>query len=177
MIQRRTSGNVDFYRTWDEYARGFGHYNTDFWIGLENIHYLCPEKSCQLRVDMKYLGEPEDDWSVAKNITGHYFAVYDQFGVLDSTNKYKLFIEDYHGTAGDRMHFNSGEFFSTYDRDNDKSDINCAVKEQSGWGYGSVRTFVNLNGVWGSHSITGLRWSSLTGYNSVTFSEIKVRLI
>lgn len=40
LIQRREDGSVDFYKTWDEYKKGFGHLEGEFWLGLEHIYQL-----------------------------------------------------------------------------------------------------------------------------------------
>ncbi|XP_060596635.1 techylectin-5B-like [Ruditapes philippinarum] len=37
IIQRRIFKS-DFYRTWDQYAAGFGNLETNFWLGKDNIH-------------------------------------------------------------------------------------------------------------------------------------------
>jgi len=33
VIQRRSDGSEEFYRTWDEYRRGFGNKSNEFWLG------------------------------------------------------------------------------------------------------------------------------------------------
>ena len=33
VIQRRQDGSEDFFRTWDDYAAGFGNRNGEFWLG------------------------------------------------------------------------------------------------------------------------------------------------
>ena len=77
MFQKRLDGSVDFYRGWDDYKRGFGNMNGEFWLGLEKIHRLTKEQ-CRLRVDL-------EDF---ENQTA--YAEYDSFGVGDEQGKYKL---------------------------------------------------------------------------------------
>ena len=77
VFQKRLDGSVDFYRGWDDYKRGFGNLNGEFWLGLEKIHRLTKEQS-RLRVDL-------EDF---ENQTA--YAEYDSFGVGDERSKYKL---------------------------------------------------------------------------------------
>ena len=77
VFQKRLDGSVDFYRGWDDYKRGFGNLNGEFWLGLEKIHRLTKEQS-RLRVDL-------EDF---ENQTA--YAEYDSFGVGDEQSKYKL---------------------------------------------------------------------------------------
>ena len=34
IIQRRTDGSENFYRTWNEYRDGFGDLSNEFWLGM-----------------------------------------------------------------------------------------------------------------------------------------------
>ena len=77
VFQKRLDGSVDFYRGWDDYKRGFGNLNGEFWLGLEKIHRLTKEQR-RLRVDL-------EDF---ENQTA--YAEYDSFGVGDERSKYKL---------------------------------------------------------------------------------------
>ncbi|KAI8490280.1 Angiopoietin 4 [Branchiostoma belcheri] len=52
VIQRRLDGSVPFDRTWQEYKRGFGNKNGEYWLGNENIHLLTTQKDYHLRIDM-----------------------------------------------------------------------------------------------------------------------------
>ena len=38
--KRSVFSNVNFIRKWDDYENGFGNLNTEFWLGLRNIHCL-----------------------------------------------------------------------------------------------------------------------------------------
>ncbi|KAK3727137.1 hypothetical protein RRG08_048235 [Elysia crispata] len=40
VIQRRAAGDVDFYRDWTTYRKGFGSLTVDFWLGNEAIYNL-----------------------------------------------------------------------------------------------------------------------------------------
>ena len=40
VIQRRIDGSVEFYRGWDDYKRGFGHAEGEFWLGNDRIYEL-----------------------------------------------------------------------------------------------------------------------------------------
>ena len=52
MFQKRLDGSVDFYRAWNDYKRGFGNLNGEFWLGLDKIHRLTIER-CRLHVDLE----------------------------------------------------------------------------------------------------------------------------
>ena len=53
VIQRRTSGDVDFYRDWNSYMTGFGSLSADFWLGNENIYLLSSSGKYELRIEMR----------------------------------------------------------------------------------------------------------------------------
>ncbi|KAI8747779.1 BgiBFREP12.9 [Biomphalaria glabrata] len=165
IFQRRINGKVDFYRGWKEYRDGFGDYNIgEFYLGNENIFKLTSTGQYDLRIDLEYNNKK-------------YFAQYENFKVLSETEKYKLKIENYSGNAGNSLSYHNNMFFSTFDRDNDvNSDLNCANFSLGAWWYENC-LYSNLNGQWGSTSFhKGMNWNHLTGYyNSVSFSEMKIR--
>ena len=53
VFQKRYNGAVDFFRAWDDYKRGFGNLNGEFWLGLEKIRRLTACSSNKLRVDLE----------------------------------------------------------------------------------------------------------------------------
>ncbi|KAI8747778.1 BgiBFREP12.17 [Biomphalaria glabrata] len=165
IFQRRINGKVDFYRGWKEYRDGFGDYNIgEFYLGNEIIFKLTSTGQYDLRIDLEF------------NNT-KYFAQYEDFKVLNETEKYKLQIGKYSGNAGDSLSVHNNMFFTTFDRDNDiHSGYNCAEHSSGAWWYRYCH-YSNLNGQWGSTSgYKGMIWYELTGWsNSVSFSEMKIR--
>ena len=84
VFQKRLDGSVEFYRGWDDYKRGFGNLNSEFWLGLDKIHRLTKERS-RLRVDLE-------------DATGKTaYADYDFFGVTSERSKYTLSLGTYSG--------------------------------------------------------------------------------
>lgn len=84
MFQKRLDGSVDFYRAWNDYKRGFGNLNGEFWLGLDKIHRLTKER-CRLHVDLE-------------DINGNTaYAEYDFFGVASERSKYRLSLGSYSG--------------------------------------------------------------------------------
>ncbi|BFZ04529.1 hypothetical protein BsWGS_07568 [Bradybaena similaris] len=167
IIQRRTKGDVDFYRGWADYKNGFGTPDSDYWIGLDVIHNLTTQGYTELRFDMQYNGT-------------NYFALYSHFTVADELSKYQLLLGEYNGTAGDSFNYHNGSLFSTYDSDNDVYTDNCALYFHGAWWYNHCYTS-NLNGHWGVGSPEGVTWyglshSDLTGkWRSLNSTEMKVR--
>ncbi|KAL1281567.1 hypothetical protein QQF64_000370 [Cirrhinus molitorella] len=53
VIQRRMDGSVNFYRPWNQYKRGFGNVEGEYWLGLENMYQLTRNRKYKLRVDME----------------------------------------------------------------------------------------------------------------------------
>ena len=71
---------------WDDYKRGFGNLNGEFWLGLDTIHRLTKERS-RLHVDLE-------------DTTGKTaYAEYDFFGVASERSKYKLSLGKYSGKS------------------------------------------------------------------------------
>ncbi|XP_068176643.1 fibrinogen gamma chain [Antennarius striatus] len=142
VLQRRRDGSVDFKKDWIQYKEGFGYLSpddsTEFWLGNEKMHLLTTSSSLPtvLRIELV-------DWEGNKR-----YADYNMFRVGSEDDKYRLTYGYYFGgDAGDAFdgfdfgddpsdkHYTShnGIWFSTFDRDNDKYDGNCALQDGSGW--------------------------------------------
>ena len=91
VFQRRLNGSVDFYRDWSSYKNGFGDLKGEFWLGNDNLHRLTAAGNVSLRVDLE---------DFEGNIT---YAEYATFKVADQTDKYRIVIGGYSGTAGDGL--------------------------------------------------------------------------
>ena len=86
VFQKRRNARVDFFRGWDDYKRGFGNLNDNFWLGLDKIHRLTTSGSYKLRVDLE---------DVPGNTA---FAEYSSFAVMSEKAKYQLSLGRYSGT-------------------------------------------------------------------------------
>ncbi|KAG9328321.1 hypothetical protein JZ751_015002, partial [Albula glossodonta] len=53
VIQRRMDGTVNFYRPWDQYKKGFGNPDGEYWLGLHNMFLITWTRKYRLRVDME----------------------------------------------------------------------------------------------------------------------------
>ncbi|CAL4080395.1 unnamed protein product [Meganyctiphanes norvegica] len=120
---------IDFVRTFEEYAVGFGDVNYDFYIGNEVIHALTDASQNELWVTI------ED--TIGRTGYEHY-----QYFHVDGRDEYQLppymmSIGLYEGTIGDAMKYHNGQGFSTIDQDNDDAyDEDCAaIWGGGGWWY------------------------------------------
>ena len=85
IFQRRIDGSVDFYLGWDDYKKGFGNLNGEFWLGLDKIHRLTESGQNVLRVDL-------EDFQNSRG-----YAHYSTFAVGNEIEKYKLTVGCYSG--------------------------------------------------------------------------------
>ncbi|BFZ20964.1 hypothetical protein BsWGS_24004 [Bradybaena similaris] len=164
VIQRRTKGDVDFYRGWEDYKNGFGTPDTDYWIGLEVIHNLTSQGYSQLRFDLQFIGQ-------------NYFENYSDFDVDHEFFQYRLSVGEFSGTAGDSLTYHNGQKFSTHD--NDATNSNCARWLGGAWWYEDRNCGMsNLNGQWGAgENDWGINWNSLSIRISLNSTEMKVRQV
>uniref|UniRef100_H2LW76 Fibrinogen C-terminal domain-containing protein n=2 Tax=Oryzias latipes TaxID=8090 RepID=H2LW76_ORYLA len=142
VLQRRRDGSVDFRRDWVQYKEGFGYLSpddtTEFWLGNEKIHQLTISTTIPVVLRIELV-----DWEGNKK-----HADYAMFRVGSAEDNYRLMYGYYFGgDAGDAFDgvdlgedpsdkfytSHNGMQFSTFDKDNDKYDGNCAQQDGSGW--------------------------------------------
>ncbi|CAJ1072211.1 tenascin-N [Xyrichtys novacula] len=164
MLQRRTTGKLDFMKRWRQYIAGFGNMTDEFFIGMDKIYELTNTPTqYELRFDLGLGSE-------------RAYAVYDNFKIAPVKQKFKLTIGAYRGTAGDAMTYHQGRPWTTVDMDNDIALGNCALTHRGAWWYKNCH-LANLNGKWGDnrHSM-GVNWEPWKGHlTSLDFTEMKIR--
>ncbi|XP_059166145.1 ficolin-1-B-like [Physella acuta] len=166
VIQRRTNGNLDFDKTWEDYKYGFGDVDVgEFWLGNEIVHRLTILRRYELKIDLTYYNF-------------NYTARFARFRLYGEAEGYRLKVSNYTGgNAGDSFSGKHNDMkFSTRDRDNDLSGVNCAQTFTGGWWFNACHDS-NLNGKWASKErLKGLIWvHTTTEYYSVERSEMKIR--
>ncbi|XP_035753969.1 tenascin-N isoform X2 [Egretta garzetta] len=165
VFQRRSTGELDFYKRWKNYVEGFGDPSGEFWLGLDRLHNLTSSSPIryELRVDLRTASES-------------VYAVYDFFQVASSRDRYRLSVGNYRGNAGDAMTYHNGWKFTTWDRDNDVALSNCALTHHGAWWYKNCH-LANLNGKYGENKHSeGVNWEPWKGHEfSIPFTEMKIR--
>ncbi|XP_039204471.1 tenascin-N [Crotalus tigris] len=165
MIQRRSTGHLDFSKRWKNYVEGFGSSSGEFWLGLEKLNNLTRSARLpyELRVDLRTHNESA-------------YATYDFFQVGSSRDRYKLSLGNYRGNAGDAMTYHNGRKFTTLDKDNDIAITNCAITHHGGWWYKNCH-LANLNGKYGEQKHSeGINWEPWKGHlYSIPYTEMKIR--
>ncbi|XP_049885923.1 angiopoietin-related protein 2 [Pectinophora gossypiella] len=141
VIHRRDDFGVpaeNFNRDWNDYKNGFGDPSKEFWLGNENIYMLTNNDDYMLRVEL-------EDFDGNKR-----YAQYSHFKIYSEAEYYKLEIDGYEGNAGDSLndpwYGSNNSPFSTYNRDNDRSSLNCASMLKGGWWWKSCGR--GLNGLY-----------------------------
>ncbi|XP_051994152.1 microfibril-associated glycoprotein 4-like [Xyrauchen texanus] len=170
VIQRRLDGSVNFYRPWKEYKRGFGDIIGEYWLGLEKLYQLTRNRKYMLRVDM-------EDFTGRKG-----YALYSYFSVDSECEGYQLHVSGFKdGGAGDSLSGHSGYKFSTFDKDQDIHDNNCAKMFLGGFWYSNCHS-TNPNGVylWGedaTHYAIGAVWTTWKNSNTaISMKSITMKI-
>lgn len=140
-IQRRYDGSVDFNRSWNEYASGFGSPAGEYWIGNEVLSHLTSDNCRSLKIIMQDIYD--NTWQ----------AIYNEFSVGTRDAGYRLTIAGYSGNASDALDYQNHMQFSAIDVDRDISNTHCAGNYEGGWWFSHCQ-HANLNGRYN----LGLTW-------------------
>ena len=134
---------------------GFGDLCGSLWTGLEKVHAMTAAYDTELLVYMKSF-ESESA-----------YAHYSSFSVGDASSGYTMTVSGYSGNAGDAMTGHNNMKFSTFDRDQDLDQTNCALHFQNGGWWFSSCFHTNPNGPYriGSTDVgIGIMWKQWKGY-------------
>ncbi|XP_071837923.1 uncharacterized protein [Apostichopus japonicus] len=177
VFQRRVNGSVDFYRNWLSYKEGFGELDHEFWLGNDKLYYLTNQGNYQLRIDL------------VDREGNQYYAEYDLFRINDENDNYRLSgLGTFNGTdVGDGLRWHYNHRFTTYDRDNDILQNNCAKANHGAWWYRGC-CHSNLNGNYHANLVPAtvvccgqestVCWKSLPGPDhNIQYTEMKIREI
>ncbi|XP_064393816.1 uncharacterized protein LOC135341231 [Halichondria panicea] len=162
VIQRRISDSVDFDRDWRDYQLGFGDFDGNFWLGLEQIKEITDYETNEL-----YLGFESQTTTFNK-------ATYASITLKDEANFYEIDLGSYTGVvgdAGDSFGVHDAFKFSTHDKDNDGIGTDCAGTYNSGWWYGTNCHEAHLNGIYYNDAATqpnghGIIWEEWQGIST-----------
>ncbi|XP_016364000.1 microfibril-associated glycoprotein 4-like [Sinocyclocheilus rhinocerous] len=107
VILRRMDGEVNFFRPWESYKKGFGNKEGEYWLGLEFMHQLTSRYQYKLRIDL-------EDFEGKKA-----YSLYESFSVDSESDEYKLHVTGFvDGGAAQTFGYHNGMPFSTFDKDN-----------------------------------------------------------
>nr|XP_029732194.1 angiopoietin-4-like [Aedes albopictus] len=171
VVQNRSDGQENFNRSWVDYKSGFGVIGNEFWLGLDKLHQITTADEYELLV---WMGDFKDFAAYQK---------YKLFAVANEADNYRLELDGWRdGTAGESHYVYRDQQFSTFDRDNDKSMMNCAVEMGSGYWHFDCGTGINrhnLNGIYSDEVLrcgSGFWWGGFGAEaNPLKWSKMMIR--
>ena len=169
VVQRRVDGSISFEGDWERYKHGFGEVSREFWYGNENIHNLTKDGDNEIIFELQ-------------GVNGlFYHPFYQQFKVDSEDDQYKLTVGAYEHKYGRRLPehpsqtdgfdfvYNNQMKFSTIDRDNDDSAINCAVNYRGmGWWFNTCSAISINDPLFGVNGMNSMKWEQITGSQTQT---------
>ena len=177
-------GSENFERLWADYAAGFGSRSGEYWLGLENMHFLTTASS-SLVIEMEAFPK-------AKTLTS--VETYSDFSIGNAASSYALSVSGYVLTGTEcspaKDGWDSGDFalkqsglpFSTEDQEtNNYSGAGCSWNTRSGWWHEATCFPFSLNGFYHQAGYTadrgffyeGIAWYTCWDY---TYSLMKTTM-
>lgn len=130
LIQRRTNGDVNFTRGWNDYENGFGNLSGDFWLGLDNIHILS-NPPVEVMIEGITQDTNEAVWERYSNFTvdnaGSNFTLH-----MNTNGTYNNAAKQHSYTVSNGFGRHNGYPFSTFDH---QSKYYCSGYDNGGWWY------------------------------------------
>ena len=125
MIQQNLDRSTVFNRSWAEFKVGFNDSRGNYWLGNDLLSQLTRRVRYKLKFDVQ-----------SRNNSNWYYAEYSSFIVQPESSNYRLEVSGYSGNTGyDALGYQNGMKFTTFDRDNDQSSVNCAASRGGGFWY------------------------------------------
>merc|ERR1712226_1640477 len=167
-IQRRNSGTLNFFQNFETYAEGFGNLGerTEFWIGNRLLHEMTSRWNYELRIELENADRERKQ------------VHYNMFKVDSECNDFSLTLDHFiEHDLPDSMYANRNMKFSTFDRDGDLSNDNCAIRHIGAWWYNNC-TDSNLNGMFlpaGTAADSSIHWYGWEQTRALASVEMKIR--
>ena len=140
LLQERANATFNLFRDWVSYENGFGKPGVGYWFGNINLHSMTFKRNYVLKIELPgYVDE----------VTTTLLAEYDNFQVLGPSTGYALNLGRYRGGLSDILSIVNNSAFSTWDRDNDEVDEECAKTGRGAWWYGKTCYIYDLNSMVG----------------------------
>ena len=165
IIHKRSDGSTNFNNLWEDYKKGFGDPNGEYWLGNEMIHQLTKDREVFIMFKLWAFDEYKE-------------IRFKGFSIEDEANKYRLRTGERNfgspALTNDWLDLN-GTYFTTPDKDHDTwAGGNCALNNKSAWWFKNCGP-IDLNNVY-SHTATidhkkGIYWK---GFRNTTESMKKV---
>ncbi|XP_016956553.1 ryncolin-1 [Drosophila biarmipes] len=162
---RRNDGSQDFYLGWEDYQKGFGDLDNEFFMGLDKLHALTAS-------------EPQELLVILADFNGSAgYARYDSFKIGPESNNYTMeSLGLYSGNFGDSLSRHRSMQFSTKDRDNDLWGGNCAESFTGAWWFGNCLDS-DLCGLYGEDQGNGgiTWWNFESNWNNMKHAVMLIR--
>ncbi|XP_050394489.1 ficolin-1 isoform X2 [Patella vulgata] len=166
---------LDFNRTMDEYANGFGYIHGSYWLGLEHVYNILHNGN-QFALEVVYVFNDK----LMSPARGYYY----DFNISNRSDNYRIDIKSYveytAKSIGDSLTqsgYNiNGRPFSTYDQD--FSNYDCPGRFHGGWWYldDQVCSRANINGQrYGTTFESSWHWLDNLG-NRTLFYDTQLKL-
>ncbi|EDL97807.1 angiopoietin-like 3, isoform CRA_b [Rattus norvegicus] len=132
LIQHRKDGSQNFNQTWENYEKGFGRLDGEFWLGLEKIYAIVKQSNYILRLELQ-------DWKDSK-----HYAEY-SFHLGNHETNYTLHVAEIAANIPEALPEHRDLMFSTWDH-RAKGQLYCPESYSGGWWFSDMCGENNLNG-------------------------------